>query len=73
MVRKVMFFPKTECKIYMKTNIWGKARTCHAAMKLLFKETLTKEAVTSVDYYSYKNHEIHFETMPILHIFQLSK
>ena len=32
-------------------------------MKLLLKETLTKEAVTTLEDYSYKNHEIHFETM----------
>ena len=73
MVRKVMFLPKTACKIYMKTNIWVKARTWHAAIKLLFKETLIKEAVTTLEDYSYKNHEIHFETMQILHIFQASK
>ena len=64
-----MFLPKTACKIYMKTNIGDKARTWHAAMKLLFKETLSKEAVITLEDYSYKNHEILFETMPILHIF----
>ena len=41
-------------------------------MKLLFKETLTKEAVTTLEDYSYKNNEIHFETMQILHIFHVS-
>ena len=56
----------------MKTNIWCRARTWHAAMKLLLKETLTKEAVTTLEDYSYKNHEIHFETMQILHIFHVS-
>ena len=40
-------------------------------MKLLFKETLTKEAVTTLEDYSYKNYEIHFETMQILHIFHI--
>ena len=40
-------------------------------MKLLFKETLTKEAVTTLEDYSYKSHEInHFETRPNLHIFR---
>ena len=72
MVRKVMFLPKTACTICMETNTSGKASTWHAALKLLFKETLTKEAVTTLEDYSYKNHEIHFETMPILHILQVS-
>ena len=37
-------------------------------MKLLHKETLTKEAVATIDDYSYKKPEIHFETRPILNI-----
>ena len=37
-------------------------------MKLWYKETLTKEAVTTLDDYSYKKPEIRFETRPILHI-----
>ena len=37
-------------------------------MKLLYKETLTKEAVTTLEDCSYKKPEIHFETRPILHI-----
>ena len=31
-------------------------------------KTLTKEAVTTLEDYSYKKPEIHFETRPILHI-----
>ena len=37
-------------------------------MKLWYKAILTKEAVTTLDDYSYKKPEIHFETRPILHI-----
>ena len=40
-------------------------------MKMLFKETLIKEAATTLEEYICKSHEIHFETRPILHIFHV--
>ena len=66
-----MFLPKmrTACEIYKKTNISGKVHTRYAVKKLLFKETLTKEDVTTLEYNSCNSHEIQQPLMPILHIF----